>query len=681
MSSILPASRKLACQLRIVFADLQANYPNAVNGVTGATQILPFARKYVAEMYIAATELRQEASIAREDSEEVDAELQRTLWASCIWELSVLVLIQRPVVLGELLVPWWQRHLSDRRTEESELPMLLASEEPHLLLTYWPTLRTLLALGRDQQALQLVQCHPALQEAPSGAGMRVMQQLLLRLETLIEQFPRLSDPDLFQPQLEEVALGQRSQAVLAVFQHQWRQWRLDLGELARDAASAAQSDRSAAEIYETASLLSGEDAAITAAVGTEWHAVLLAKLLLQQPTRLRWQVADLVRELVPPLHSLDAFQRALTGILSDDPYAAVQAIREAYGDGWLVAHLWDLLCRVSRVQVDQMQDSDLDFRQYLLLQYAKALGGCGPLWQLAVEYASDLVHPPSSCEPAREWIGQLLRGQPLLHSVKVRKLLQQCERHGLHQTAQLIISQWSQRGQEVPASKTNSPLDHVEDVEAARLVQVASSALDEVLTKGDVVSGIGGPAADGVSASGCEGPSMRELRLTLRGAGLAGASYFSGPKWLPGYFELLEMLRTGVDQCDMQRFSLLCLNLCTADTPLTAEPPPYALSHRVLQLLAGLSSFSTRPILLSPPASAAIGAADTPVFDIESTYQLFGHAERVKANLLNKTPAEAANSRPHQLTRSEQQLSLVLTQHLSDAILFAPQVNASCRHP
>ena len=58
-------------------------------------------------------------------------------------------------------------------------------------------------------------------------------------------------------------------------------------------------------------------------------------------------------------------------MLSDDPYGTLKAVRHAYGDGWLIAHLWDLLWRAGAVGVDLMPGSTLDVRSFLMLQRSR----------------------------------------------------------------------------------------------------------------------------------------------------------------------------------------------------------------------------------------------------------------------------------------------------------------------
>ena len=91
----LRASKALTHQLRIVLQELQqsSNYQ--------PSEMLVFGRRYAAEMYLCAQQLRDQAmqqssaSSGAESPDELRAELQRVLWAACIWELCMTVFVGR----------------------------------------------------------------------------------------------------------------------------------------------------------------------------------------------------------------------------------------------------------------------------------------------------------------------------------------------------------------------------------------------------------------------------------------------------------------------------------------------------------------------------------------------------------------------------------------------------------
>ena len=286
----LRATRALVSQLRIVYAALK-DQPTTLP----PSALQQFGRRYVAEMYLTAQQLRDDVAAAGGAAEATRAELQRTLWAACIWELCMHVFVVRPALLTEALVPWWQLHLSDRRLTEHELPALEASARPESAASYWPSVRQLAARGLPELSLRLLKRHTAILSEDGGDE----QLLLERLETLIELMPRLLDPQLMQSQPEEVPLGQLEQAALQDFTMRHHVWSADLSALARDADASAPGVASATEIAATARLLSGDAAAIDQATDS-WHSKLIAKLLYQQPTTLRWQLRDVLDSCLPP---------------------------------------------------------------------------------------------------------------------------------------------------------------------------------------------------------------------------------------------------------------------------------------------------------------------------------------------------------------------------------------------
>ena len=474
----LRASKALTHQLRIVLQELQqsSNYQ--------PSEMLVFGRRYAAEMYLCAQQLRDQAmqqssaSSGAESPDELRAELQRVLWAACIWELCMTVFVGRPALLTDDLVQWWNLHLDDRKLTEQELPALEALDAPETRPTFWTALRRLAARGLTELALRLLRQHSALRAAAAAGGDEAV--LLERLETLIELMPRLNEPSLMQPMQEDTPLGHLENAALTEFKDQHRVWSSDLTSLARDADAAPSSMVTAREVAATARLLCGDDAAIRACCDS-WHARLVATLLYQQPTTLRWQLGEVIDRCLPPAerNSLDPFAAVLVSVLSDDPYGTLKAVRHAYGDGWLIAHLWDLLWRAGAVGVDLMPGSTLDVRSFLMLQHARALGTCPSLWQLSALYAVDLLEPAAPPAPsaaalsaprsslggglfqaaggttqlntlgsanaaardsARAWLQELVTSQPLpLHSVKLRKLLAFCEQHGMQADARALI--------------------------------------------------------------------------------------------------------------------------------------------------------------------------------------------------------------------------------------------------
>ena len=112
VATVARATRCLLSQLHVNLLEL-STFP--VIGEDGedaqqarhlpAPDVTDLGRKYIAEMHICAAELDTEERAAASGAQAaaLRAERQRTEWAACITELALLVFVQRPAVLGELL--------------------------------------------------------------------------------------------------------------------------------------------------------------------------------------------------------------------------------------------------------------------------------------------------------------------------------------------------------------------------------------------------------------------------------------------------------------------------------------------------------------------------------------------------------------------------------------------------
>jgi len=98
------AVRGLVFQLRIIYTELALSLPD---GDAPLSALIQYGKRYLVEMCMCADALGDEADAAEatggrdEDVEELRAELQRTRWAACIWELATIMLVKRPLVAGE----------------------------------------------------------------------------------------------------------------------------------------------------------------------------------------------------------------------------------------------------------------------------------------------------------------------------------------------------------------------------------------------------------------------------------------------------------------------------------------------------------------------------------------------------------------------------------------------------
>mmetsp|Transcript_16866 Transcript_16866/g.47003 ORF Transcript_16866/g.47003 Transcript_16866/m.47003 type:complete len:449 (+) Transcript_16866:325-1671(+) len=431
--------------------------------------------------------------------------------------------------------------------------------------------------------------------------------------------------------------------------------------------------------------------ALSSAVKGSWLALLIARLLLEQPTRRRWQLSETMADSGDGLIQEDAFQACLYALLQDNPYGAMHSLRSQYGDGWLLCHLWDLLCRARAVPVDDVAaESSLTIRQTLLLYYAKSLGKDDALWQLAAAYGGDLLAQSSAASEARKWMASMLReraraavgasGGDRLHCVKLRKLLHVCEKHGLKSTAEMILNDRAQASrtsglsavQELQARAELSIGDDI-DITACELGRLAMRAFDKAISAENATDPLGGDA-------------LAELRARIRSDGVAGPAYFQGPSWLPIYIDFLELLAklalsgnhlggeasVGGSCVEMNGKALrqLAIALCVSDDSGSCYAAAHlAVSRRILQFLAGSGKMAPQSHLelycltgATRGKPLALGARDA--------YALVSHSE----DLLALAFAEFAASESHERREEERARAKALSNALADAILRDAEV-------
>ena len=424
------------------------------------------------------------------------------------------------------------------------------------------------------------------------------------------------------------------------------------------------------------------------------------------------QLRDLLQQCLPEgAASLDAFQGILVAILSDDPYAALRAIRAAYGDGWLLAHLWDLFWRAGAVRAslrhpssplhpithhqpstpahpspplgtpahpspptspvwplqvgadDPMADTGMDVRSYLMLQHAKALGSSPPLWQLSAQYTEDLIDgapssalfpPPrqtaqaeavaaATAREARAWLCELVLKQPVDHVVKLRKLVALCERHRLHAEAEELIAKSARHKRALrygePASAAAeggaSPA-----MVSSQLEATAEKALDEAVERAK---------AAGLAE---EGRATAELRAMLRNEGVGGARYYSGPRWLPPYFALLEVIASpgdgsGADGSPAKRGAEIVISLASARGDVVGDALPDMLMLRLLAFVCGCKEHAAAhaPMLVGGAEAASEIANGPSAYSVADTHMLLGQLHVLQATLMHDQPAEGPASR------------------------------------
>lgn len=205
------AIMQLHADFQDIFEELQASCRGKDGPNPDFTLLHTFGRKYLVALYACSEELEME------QEEETAMDEMKTLikWACCIWELAVIMFVAQPTVLTHHIQRWWGMHFSSGK-EKEEMDEICASENPavqvvcnphacshiglamsshssYLQPNFWPTLRRLIAHGSIEAALTLLQHHNT-----SGVGETdELENLMAKLEALVEVAPRLASPELF----------------------------------------------------------------------------------------------------------------------------------------------------------------------------------------------------------------------------------------------------------------------------------------------------------------------------------------------------------------------------------------------------------------------------------------------------------------------------------------------------
>ena len=502
------------------------------------------------------------------DSIQDESLLQTTLWTACISELVTLMFLNKPLVLGEKLLPWWQRHLCEPDAEDTAKQLMAASEEAAHHEAFWPTIRALIVQGQPSKASLLLGLHPALAQSTDKFSGTVLGGTLLRLGTLLDNLPRLSEPALLQPIDEATHPTFAAQESLTAFRHCWRIWKQDVDGLVRDAAAASHSQPDAKGVHSAALILAGDQNALEDACQGSWHGLLIANLMYSQPTRQRWQLS----ELLPSAACVQRpEERILLAALSDNPYACMDAVRDTYGDDWLLAHLYDLLCRAGEIRVDESTPEGRLERNFFMIQYAKKIGQELPMWQLSLQYLAPLLDIPQ----ARACAANFLENQPIPHVIKLRKILEACERLGLKETAINIVERHCQKNMPEPIQFDDTTLDITDEqsFKAASIEKIALRALDAVLS------------------NDASEDALNKLRSLLRSGGAAGPMYFDGPSWLQPFASIVEQLYRDPSQHALlfsHITSLCCGESLNHSVCRWNDVPPPRLTRRLLLHLSEL---------------------------------------------------------------------------------------------
>ena len=347
------------------------------------------------------------------------AERLRTEWAACTCELARIVFVEQPPVLAEALAKWHSRHLSDSSAFEALDRLRVAARPPTTRRSGRPS-RSLCCRGSPRSGRRRSSSTPP-SPGPTPTTRRdrcSCSRRSTRCSTRAPPSPRRSRPRRRAPHWRSKRRAPRPALPPARPPARATAPRLLTPHATSSPTAAARLHTKVARVEgrrrrarvgvrprrRRAARGGGESrrqdprrrrrGAARGCAASGWHALLVAKLYYEQPALLRWQLRDggLLAACLPTEAeaALPPFEKALVGCLRDNPYEMLEAARAGWGDGWLLAHMWDLLWRARRVP-----------RDWLANEKARAPAPPRPLRRRAVATPPPASHPTRVRTPRR----------------------------------------------------------------------------------------------------------------------------------------------------------------------------------------------------------------------------------------------------------------------------------------
>ncbi|XP_037081198.1 nuclear pore complex protein Nup85-like [Pollicipes pollicipes] len=336
-----------------------------------------------------------------------DAEMQRQLLDSMemIWHLCEILLIEKKrggVVLYQLL-DWVRQHATqfDRAAAH-----VTEAEVPESHPEYWNTVYGFVLQGRQDAARKLLRLHGSFGTEP-----------FVSADELLRKTP---------------AGGEAS---VAGFELRWRGWqeqcirRLEDGEFGFSP-----------RLQTLVKILCGDAPTfedLYKQMGS-WYHLMVSYTLYSRPwvgiSDLRDAAEDSI-EVFGGARQHSALDAMLHAVVDGDVHTLLKTAQATLPDGWLTAHLADLLHRLPYGGGGGRRTSFLtELRHHLVLEYGGALFAARPLWQLGAVYLD-------GCGPqGRARLALLLERLDPDSDRRARKIIEVAERRGLTEVASSVYS-------------------------------------------------------------------------------------------------------------------------------------------------------------------------------------------------------------------------------------------------
>ncbi|XP_037081199.1 nuclear pore complex protein Nup85-like [Pollicipes pollicipes] len=341
-----------------------------------------------------------------------DAEMQRQLLDSMemIWHLCEILLIEKKrggVVLYQLL-DWVRQHATqfDRAAAH-----VTEAEVPESHPEYWNTVYGFVLQGRQDAARKLLRLHGSFGTEP-----------FVSADELLRKTP---------------AGGEAS---VAGFELRWRGWqeqcirRLEDGEFGFSP-----------RLQTLVKILCGDAPTfedLYKQMGS-WYHLMVSYTLYSRPwvgiSDLRDAAEDSI-EVFGGARQHSALDAMLHAVVDGDVHTLLKTAQATLPDGWLTAHLADLLHRLPYGGGGGRRTSFLtELRHHLVLEYGGALFAARPLWQLGAVYLD-------GCGPqGRARLALLLERLDPDSDRRARKIIEVAERRGLTEVASSVAQVMGRR--------------------------------------------------------------------------------------------------------------------------------------------------------------------------------------------------------------------------------------------
>ncbi|XP_043226738.1 nuclear pore complex protein Nup85-like isoform X1 [Amphibalanus amphitrite] len=392
--------RQLASESAGVFSDLQSC--DAGQGEAALRlSLLKLSRRYRSCLRASME------TVTASDEEDADTHRQLLNSMEMVWNLSEIVLVDQKrggVVLGQLL-DWVRQHATQF---DKSAAAVTEAEIPEKHPDYWNTVYGMVLQGRQAAARKLLRLH-------SGFG----TDPFVSADELLRKVPPLAEG--------------------ADFELRWRHWqaqcvlRLESGEF-------GYSPR----LQTLVKILCGD--AVTfedlyREMGS-WYHLMVSYTLYSRPWvgifELRHAAEDSIEVFGGP-SQLSALDQMLQAALDGDIHKLLKTAQATLPDGWLTAHLADLLCRLPDISGAGRPSFLSELRHHLLVEYGSALCASRSLWQLGAVYLDQCG------AQGRARLALLLERLDPRTDRRARKIIQMAESRGLSAVASSVAQVMGRR--------------------------------------------------------------------------------------------------------------------------------------------------------------------------------------------------------------------------------------------